>query len=440
LAHTDALLEIKETYQGGDNDSHFNENGKQSRAESRELRKDLKGLSISIDNLIHPAYMFNYNFELSWLNDSARKNVFGFEAPPDRGSERNLCSLISQANASLNSQESNALLTILLKFFRSNMGQNALMKVIEQGALDILDYLEVINLDDEPGGIINEAELSIKDSFGKIELYRIYAVYFREGILIVHFPEGEQKNDLLHFLSNRDQVIQSLLSKHLPVLTPLAVLVADIQNSAKICSELPPDEYFALINEVWAATGKILSRYAGTHGKHVGDGVVYYFFPKNESNYLFNAVICSVHLRAAMREISAKWQLKKNWTRELQLNIGLHEGQEWLGSFQCANHIEFVALGNRINEAMRLSDLGSLGTIWASKNLISKLSAEERNLLDFGVMIKSVENGDRFVASTYTQIQSLLDLTQGQHQKIRDIAQLAVTQIRDARDALPSFN
>jgi hypothetical protein len=231
------------------------------------------------------------------------------------------------------------------------------MKVIEQGALDILDYLEVINLDDEPGGIINEAELSIKDSFGKIEHYRIYAVYFREGILIVHFPEGEQKNDLLHFLSNRDQVIQSLLSKHLPVLTPLAVLVADIQNSAKICSELPPDEYFALINEVWAATGKILSRYAGTHGKHVGDGVVYYFFPKNESNYLFNAVICSVHLRAAMREISAKWQLKKNWTRELQLNIGLHEGQEWLGSFQCANHIEFVALGNTINEAMRLSDL-----------------------------------------------------------------------------------
>ena len=49
--------------------------------------------------------------------------------------------------------------------------------------------------------------------------------------------------------------------------------------------------------------------------------------------------------------------VKENWTRELQLNIGLHEGQEWLGGFQSANHIEFVALGNTINEATRSIDL-----------------------------------------------------------------------------------
>jgi class 3 adenylate cyclase len=179
--------------------------------------------------------------------------------------------------------------------------------------------------------------------------------------------------------------------------------------------------------------GKILSKYAGTHGKHMGDGVVYYFFPKKESNYLFNAVICSVELRSAMREISAQWQLKKNWTRELQLNIGLHEGQEWLGSFQSANHVEFVVLGNTINEARGLSEFARLGRIWASKSIVSKLSAEERALLDFGVMSKSAENGDRFLSSTYSQIQSLADLDQNQYEKIRNIGQLAITQIRDVR-------
>jgi class 3 adenylate cyclase len=434
LAQTDSLLDVKEIDEGASNGIRIKENERQVKAGHHQASKGLQNLSISVDNLIHPAYMFNYNFELSWLNESARKEVFGFESPPDKGAERNLCSLISQAKGCLDSQQSITLLTLLMKFFKSNMGHDALMKIIEQGAIDLLDYLDVINSDQvDQEGVISEAQFSAKNSLGEITRYRIFAVYFREGVLIVHFPEAEERNDLLNFLSHRDRVIQSLLSQRLPVLTSLAVLVADLQNSVNICSELPPDEYFALINQIWAAMGKILSKYAGTHGKHMGDGVVYYFFPKNESNYLFNAVICSVELRSAMREISAQWQLKKNWTRELQLNIGLHEGQEWLGGFQSANHIEFVALGNTINEATRLSDFARLGRIWATKSLVSKLSVEERNLLDFGVMIKSAENGDRFLSSTYSQIQSLADLNQGQYEKIRDIGQLAITQIRDVR-------
>jgi hypothetical protein len=436
LAQTDSLLDAREIDGGASTMMQIKENVGQVKAGHHQVSKSLQKLSISVDDLIHPAYMFNYNFELSWLNESARKEIFGFEAPPDRESERNLCSLISQARGCLDSQQSISLLTLLMKFYRSNMGHDALMKIIEQGAIDLLDYLDVINSDeDNQEGIIREAQFSAKNPLGEVTQYRIYAVYFREGVLVVHFPEEEEKNNLLNFLSQRDRVIKSLLSQRLPVLTSLAVLVADLQNSVSICSELPPDEYFALINQIWAAMGKILSKYAGTHGKHLSDGVVYYFFPKKESNYLFNAVICSVELRSAMREISAQWQLKKNWTRELQLNIGLHEGQEWLGSFQSANHVEFVVLGNTINEATRLSDFARLGRIWATKSLVSKLSAEERALLDFGVMSKSAENGDRFLSSTYSQIQSLADLDQGQYEKIRDIGQLAITQIRDVRKA-----
>ena len=136
-----------------------------------------------------------------------------------------------------------------------------------------------------------------------------------------------------------------------------------------------------------------------------------------------------------MRKISSEWQLKKNWFTELQLNIGLHEGQEWLGAFRSDQHVELIVLGDTINHAARLSDFAKHGSIWATKNLISRLSVTERKHIDFGVLRLSAENGDRFVESSYAQINSLVEITSPKYEKLRDIAQLAVAEIRSVQTA-----
>jgi adenylate cyclase len=388
-------------------------------------------INISLENLAHPAYMLNYNFELTWLNEVARKELFGFDAPPARSSERNLLQLISRPESRLSLAEQRSLTTLHLQLASSRVTYDALHRMIESADSDLLSLLEnVVFQDKAHDNTIFETEFFRKDAAGDDCGYRVYAVYFREGILVVHEPSRDRVDDLFNFLGRRDQVIRSLLSKRLPVLTPLAVIVADLQNSMRICSELPPDEYFSLINQIWATMSPILRKYTGTHGKHVGDGVVYYFFPQPESNYLFNAVLCASELRVAMRKISAEWQVRKSWFTELQLNIGIHEGQEWLGAFQSTNHVEFAVLGNTINEASRLSDFARQGSIWATKNLISRLTSEERSRMEFGVLRKSVENGDRFIPSTYAQIESLIDLGLDKHEKLRGIGQLAVAEIR----------
>jgi adenylate cyclase len=388
-------------------------------------------INISLENLAHPAYMLNYNFELTWLNEVARKELFGFDAPPARSSERNLLQLISRPESRLSLGEQRALTTLHLQLASSRVAYDALHRMIELADSDLLPLLEnVVFQDKAHDNTIFETEFFRKDAAGDVCGYRVYAVYFREGILVVHEPSRDRVDDLFNFLGKRDQVIRSLLSKRLPVLTPLAVIVADLQNSMRICSELPPDEYFALINQIWATMSPILRKYTGTHGKHVGDGVVYYFFPQPESNYLFNAVLCAGELRVAMRKISAEWQVRKSWFTELQLNIGIHEGQEWLGAFQSTNHVEFAVLGNTINQASRLSDFARHGSIWATKNLISRLTSEERSRIEFGVLRKSVENGDRFIPSTYAQVESLIDLGLDKHEKLRGIGQLAVAEIR----------
>ena len=434
LAQTDALLEVQELQVEVAANERTNARGlgKPNTSRADQKPKEMLGeLSLSLDNLSHPAYMLNYNFELTWLNEAARKEVFGFVAPPAKSAERNLLSLLSKPEVCLALEDQRALVALLLQLASSRISYESLEKLVSRADPDLLPLLESIQLNGpNPEQAVNEIEFFQKDSQGQPVCYRVYAVYFREGILVVHAPGVDRGDDLLNFLARRDQVIHSLLSKRLPVLTPLAVLVADLQGSVRICSELPPDEYFALINQIWATMGPILRKYGGTHGKHVGDGVVYYFFPQAESNYLFNSIACANELGQAMRRISSEWQLKKNWFTELQLNIGLHEGQEWLGTFQSANHIEFAVLGNTINQASRLSDFARHGSIWATKELISKLSVDERSRLEFGILRKSQENGDRFVPSSYAQVSSLLDLAQDKHEKLRDIAQLAVAEIR----------
>lgn len=56
------------------------------------------------------------------------------------------------------------------------------------------------------------------------------------------------EDSLLQILSRRDLVIRDLLRNWRPYVTPRAALVADLQNSVQIYAELPPDEYFELIN------------------------------------------------------------------------------------------------------------------------------------------------------------------------------------------------
>jgi class 3 adenylate cyclase len=334
-----------------------------------------------------------------------------------------------------NEARRNQLLRLHIAFTKARLSKanvQGLLKNIEPKAAELIAEMfdECANVS---GQTVIEVPYQLHGKAGESAAWQAYGIYFREGILIVHVPSGQAEPGLLEFLSRRDIVIRNLLKKRLPVLTPLAVIVTDLQSSVKICSELPPEEYFELINEIWATMGPVYRKYYGTHGKHVGDGMVYYFFPQPDSNYIFNALACAQEIRQEMRKISKQWQLRKNWLNELYLNTGLHEGQEWLGTFQSATSFEFAVLGDTINHGARLSDFARFGAIWASKNFVSKLTSDERARVEFGIMRRSEEGGEQFVISSYSQLGTLLDLKSERYEKLRDIANLAITEIREVR-------
>ena len=393
-----------------------------------------RALRLTLEDVPHPAYMVNYNFELTWYNDAARKHVLsGLDSLPAHSAERNLFLLLFQKKSS---QFGSELLRIHLALAKNRLAKSGvlgLLRGLDRESLALADRLYDESVVTPERKTILDFSVEQFDGSGPAENWRVFASFFREGIFVVYIPANQYNATLLDFLSQRDAVIRDLMRKRLPVLTPLAVMVADLQNSVKICSELPPEEYFELINEIWTTMGPIFRKYYGTYGKHVGDGMVYYFFPQPDSDYIFNALACAQELKAEIRKISKKWQLRKNWLNELYLNTGLHEGQEWLGTFQTATSVEFAVLGDTINHASRLSEFARFGTIWATKNLISKLAQHKRTAVDFGITRKGTDGEEHFVASSYSQLGAMVDLSNERYEKLRDISMLPITEIRSVK-------
>jgi adenylate cyclase len=385
---------------------------------------------LTMEGIMHPAFMVNYNFEVTWFNSAAQTLILGAGSSlPPTSDGRNLFRLLLTETQPERNRL--ALLRFHLSLAKERISKSMLMMCCHGAPPDRLALLDRMygEIEPEEARPILDTPLHLEHAGGELALHRMYAAYFREGILLILMPEGVESDGLLNFLARRDEVIRSLLRKRLPVLTDLAVLVADLQQSVKICSELPPEEYFELINEMYSAMSPIFRKYFGTHGKHAGDGLLYYFFPQPDSNYIFNALRCAREIRSEMQKISKAWQIRKNWLNELYLNIGLTEGQEWLGTFQTEASVEFVVLGDSINHASRVSDFARFGAIWATKSFMGKLSTEERLKVRFGVTRSTPEGREVFVSSSYATVSALVSLESARNDKLRDIATLPVTEV-----------
>jgi len=386
-----------------------------------------ESINLSIDSIPYPAYMINYECGLVWLNAAAQHSLFMDSPIPDRAEDRSVIPKLLEWSKDFSDSDKESLFKSHFNVVKHRLSKDTLSRTILSLPQDDRRWLENCYAQSEApkNTLIQDTALHHSIDVNK----RIIAISFREGVLFTYVPEDADANQLLEWLSHRDSVIRTLLSQRLPVLTPVTVMVADLQNSVRICSELPPDEYFQLINEIWSALDPIFRKYYGAYGKHTGDGMVYYFFPQPDNNYIMNAILCACEIRECMKVISHKWALKKGWTNQLFMNIGLNEGEEWLGTFKTNTSYELVILGETINICGRLSDFSRYGEIWATKNLVSKLTHAERNSIDYGVIRKAPEQ-EIFVSNSYAQISTLMDKDDVRHVKLIDISSTAVTQIR----------
>jgi class 3 adenylate cyclase len=323
--------------------------------------------------------MVGYNFELSWYNESARQRILGFEAPPQSTESRNIFGLLPKAADAMSSQRRNELLRLYVSLGRQHLSKASLLGIVGKLDREVAESIDELyeKTDRMTRTIIVNLPCVFSGENGTAEAWRVYGIYFREGILVIHVPEEVVDPSLLEIVSRRDAVLHNLMTRQLPVFTPLLVLEAGLAGSAAIRAELAPDEYFQLIEEVWAAMAPIFRKYYGAYGKYCGDGVRYYFLPRPDSNYILNGKACERELKQQMRKISIRWQLCKNWLNDLCLNVRLEKGQEWLGNLQSEANVEFPVRGGAFNIAAGVSDAAGADVVRGIKTRSNKIGTKD---------------------------------------------------------------
>lgn len=165
-----------------------------------------------------------------------------------------------------------------------------------------------------------------------------------------------------------------------PSLAAVAVLVATLQDASGLWARLSPHEYFELANELWGEIEAVFRRHRAALGRHPGEGLVCYFLREPGEAHLSNALAAARAAKEAMRVLSHRWAQRKRWDVDVALNIGVDEGQEWIGPIGAD---EFRVLGEAAERAEQLSRCGRAGTIYATRGFIGKLPAAVRGQLEF---------------------------------------------------------
>jgi adenylate cyclase len=387
-------------------------------------------LTVTINDITYPAYLLNYKYEIDWINKEAeniifRENIRNIKEP----TARNIFLLLMRAFHEHN-QTKNGLFDFYLGFLKGKTMKPDLGKLYEGMSQNERERLENRYESIEPPTMraVNKILLKLSDDTGKCVSDCVYYMLFREGILFIHALEANSIQEIANLLSCRSSVINDLLKQRMPTLISFAVLIADLQNSVGICAELPSEEYFELIHHIWACVEGSFKQYYGTYGKHVGDGMVYYFLKERDNQYLINAVSCALEIRENIKKLNMEWKTRKGWFNELYLNIGINEGQEYFGAIPSAPSVEFTALGDTVNYAGRLSDFARHGAIWTTKNLINRLTVEDKSSIRYGIRHKD-QDRETLVENTFSRIIDIPDMDNSIMNKFKDISTLAITEI-----------
>lgn len=327
-------------------------------------------LSLFVGDVRYPAYLVDDRFDVVWMNDPARQSGLSPLAGRPGGESDNVFRHLLALEADDGGE---ALLRFHLEAVkdRAHRTEDLFRDLRSAQANRLQELYRAVRRPD--AGMVIQARLP---ATARQPARSVYAVHFREAVLFAFGPAAAGPEAAA--------AAPGPARATAPVVnTPVAVLVATLQDATHLWVKLTAQEYFELLNEVWAELEQIFRRHAGRPGRQPGEVLVWYFPSDGGTGYLWGALAAAQQAREAMRRVSRRWQVRKGWDVEVCMNMGVDEGREWLGAVGAQADVR--VLGEAADRAEQLSRCGRSGVILSTRTLLGKLPPAERQRLTYGV-------------------------------------------------------
>lgn len=386
-----------------------------------------------IDQIVIPAILVGKGWEIIGLNDRAEEMLFGENRRASQFAVKH--SLLGPflirelKNRFVNWKE---ILTLHIQLAKKDLAEETLQHLHRERESQWLH--EVMELWREAEPLVDwpfsQQRVTLKHHDGRVERYTLISSTLPEGTLLLYAPASLQLDQMLDLLTGRAKISKSLLLRKTPPLTPLCILAARLESDLHLPTALPPSQYFDLMNQIILASHQCFKEHGGMPGRSFQETAVCFFLeePDTEYDHLFQALLCGRALQSMVRVLDKQWKYKQAWNNTLRMNIGIHCGDDWLGTLPSPSAFEFTVVGDTLNKAVKLSEFSQRGATWVSKEVIEKLSPSHRERVEFGIRLGVYQEG--FISpGIYSPVGELLSQDELEGKRLQTISNLVVAEV-----------
>jgi adenylate cyclase len=175
--------------------------------------------------------------------------------------------------------------------------------------------------------------------------------------------ELEQLGRLKRFFPR--QVAEALVARGEEILAPhrreITAVFLDLRGFTSFTDRADPEEVLELLRAYHATLGRTVDEFGGTLEHFAGDGIMIFFNdPIEIDNPAERAIRMALALQRAFRPICDAWA---KLGHEVDLGIGIAQGETTLGVIGFDQRWEYAAIGNVPNLAARLCGAAHAGEI-----------------------------------------------------------------------------
>lgn len=143
----------------------------------------------------------------------------------------------------------------------------------------------------------------------------------------------------------------------------VTVLFADLEAFTTVAEQLPPQEVMNWLNSYMEIFTRIVQRHRGIIDDFYGDGIKVNFgvpFPRQSDREIeqdaIHAVQCGLALKRELVRLNKSWA--QTSTPVVRIRVGIATGPVVAGSLGSSQRLKYTTLGDTVNIAARLEELG----------------------------------------------------------------------------------